>query len=273
VRGLLPSLSRATPSAVSEHSSELIGCPISRSLTTYCVRLELRSRPSTGITRLPRYNEPLRLPRAPGLSLAGVRLVIPDHALGPPVLRTLSLCTCCRHYPGTATGGLASLTSPQSCQPSPIWQSGRPVHCVFSRLAQRSLALRPVHSRRSPSRDPPSEGFSHSSIAAPVASGWSGCRVGLAPTGKRRLCTAHAKHLHSVPRDDGITSRKSRANGHPAPAYCRASSASVVPVIEASAALRKLLPPDLSDPHARYLNGPATGQYALGRRDRKPRIH
>src|SRR5208282_946257 len=87
---LLPSLSRATPSAVSEHHSELIGYPISRSLTTYCVRLELRSRPSPGITRLHRYNEPLRLPTAPGLSLTGVRLVIPDHALGSPVLRTLS---------------------------------------------------------------------------------------------------------------------------------------------------------------------------------------
>src|SRR5262249_43435708 len=79
---LLPSLSRATPSAVSEHFSELLGCPISRSLTTYCVRLELRSRPSSGITRLHRYNGPLRLPRAPSLSLTGVRLVIPDHALG-----------------------------------------------------------------------------------------------------------------------------------------------------------------------------------------------
>jgi hypothetical protein len=37
------------------------------------------------------------------------------------------------------------------------------------------------------------EGFSHfvTSMTAPVASGWSGCRVGLAPTGKRRLLTAH----------------------------------------------------------------------------------
>src|SRR5580693_7097080 len=25
-----------------------------------------------------------------------------DHALGLPVFRTLSLCTCCRHYPGAA---------------------------------------------------------------------------------------------------------------------------------------------------------------------------
>ena len=60
--------------------SELIGCPISMSFTTYCVCLELRSLPSTGITRLQRYYEPLRHPRAPGLSLAGVRLVIADRA-------------------------------------------------------------------------------------------------------------------------------------------------------------------------------------------------
>ena len=43
-------------------------------------------------------------------------------------------------------------------------------------------------------RDTLSEGFSHfvTSMTAPVASRWSGCRVGLAPTGKRRLVTAHA---------------------------------------------------------------------------------
>src|SRR5712671_6741211 len=107
-----PLLSRATPSAVSEPSSELIGCPISRSLTTSCVCLELRSLPSASVTRLQRYYEPLRHPRAPGLSLAGVRLVIPDHALGLPVLPALSLCTCCRHYPGAATGDTASLIRP-----------------------------------------------------------------------------------------------------------------------------------------------------------------
>ena len=101
---LLPSLSRATPSAASEHVSELLGCPISGSLTTSCVCLELRPLPSTDITRLQRYCEPLRHPNAPGLSLTGVRLIIPDHASGLPVLRALSLCTCCRHYPGAADG-------------------------------------------------------------------------------------------------------------------------------------------------------------------------
>src|SRR6266478_1234594 len=110
---LLPSLSRATPSAVSEHSSELIGGPIPRSLTTSCVRLELRSLPSPGVTRLQRYYEPLRLPTAPGLSLTGVRLIIPDHAVGSPVLRTLSLCTCCRHYPGAAPGRTYFAHSPR----------------------------------------------------------------------------------------------------------------------------------------------------------------
>src|SRR5271168_4328956 len=46
--------------------------------------------------------EPLRHPSAPGLSLTGVRLIIPDHAVGLPVLRALSLCTCRRQYPGAA---------------------------------------------------------------------------------------------------------------------------------------------------------------------------
>src|SRR5467141_4492619 len=51
-----PLLSRVTPSAVSEPSSELIGCPISTSLTTSCACLELRSLPSAGVTRPPRYS-------------------------------------------------------------------------------------------------------------------------------------------------------------------------------------------------------------------------
>ena len=105
-------LSRATPSAVSERCPELIGRPISRSLTTSCVCLELRPLPSPGVTRLQRYCEPLRHPTAPSLSLAGVWLVIPDRALGLPVLRALSLCTCCRQYPGAANWASSSLVSP-----------------------------------------------------------------------------------------------------------------------------------------------------------------
>src|SRR6266849_4285756 len=94
-----------------------MSCEIKRkespsSFTTYCVCLELRSLPSTGVTRLPRYYEPLRHARAPSLSLTGFRLVIADHALGLPVFRALSLCTCRRQYPGVAAGRNLRSTHP-----------------------------------------------------------------------------------------------------------------------------------------------------------------
>lgn len=129
----LHSLLPRIKTALFKPNFKIQGCPISRSLTTYCVGLELRSLPSTGITRLQRYYGPLRHPEAPGLSLTGVRLVIPDHATGLLVLRTLSLCTCCHHYPGAATGRpTCSFTQPY--QPSPIGCSGRPAHRPFRGL-------------------------------------------------------------------------------------------------------------------------------------------
>src|SRR5215472_4859655 len=93
-------------------SDRLLGRPISRSLTACCVGLELRPLPSTGITRLPQYYEPLRHPSAPGLSLTGVRLIIPDHALGFPVLRALSLCTWLPPLPRCSSWVYSSLVSP-----------------------------------------------------------------------------------------------------------------------------------------------------------------
>src|SRR6201997_4458142 len=146
---LLPSLSLVTPSAASEHVSELLGFPISRSLATCCICLELRPLPSPGITRLQRYYEPLRHPSAPSLSLTGVRLIIPDHALGLPVLRALSLCTCCRHYPGAAVGRLPRPSHP-AMSAFPDSTVGSACTSSFSRFARRSLALRPAHSRGDP---------------------------------------------------------------------------------------------------------------------------
>jgi hypothetical protein len=66
----------------------------------------------------------------------------------------------------------------------------------FSRFARRSLALRPAHSRCHLFVTRITRGFSHfvTSMTAPVASGWSGCRAGLAPAGKRRLFTAHTRN-------------------------------------------------------------------------------
>ena len=142
----LPSLSRVTPSAASEHFPELLGCPISASLATCCVRLELRLLPSTGITRLQRYYKPLRRPKASGLSVTGVRLVVPDHTPGLPVLQALSLCTCRRPYPGAATRSTASLIYPVvSAFPDRV--VGSACASSFSRIARRSLTLRPAHSR------------------------------------------------------------------------------------------------------------------------------
>ena len=88
--------------------------------------------------------------------------------------------------------------SPQPYQPSPITLSGRPAHCPFRGLlgvhSRYGLHTRAV----TVYRDTLIEGFSHfvTSMTAPIASGWSGCRVGLAPTGKRRLFTAHGRNGH-----------------------------------------------------------------------------
>src|SRR5215469_15949499 len=109
---------------------------------------------------------------APGLSLAGVRLVIADHASGLPVLRTLSLCTCCRHYPGAASERTASLIHP-AVSAFPERVVGSACASSFSRLARRSLALRPAHLRGHLNVTCYTEGFSHfvTSMPAPVASG------------------------------------------------------------------------------------------------------
>src|SRR5467141_2863940 len=164
----------------------------------YCVCLELRSLPSTGITQLHRYYEPLRHPQGAWPVPRGLPVGRrSDHAVGLTVLRTLSLCTCCRHYPGAASGRIVSLSNPAvSAFPERVVRVGLrivlfEVCSAFTRVAACTLALSPI-------RDTHSEGFSHfvSSIAAPVASGWSGCRVVFAPTVKLLLLTAHTRTGH-----------------------------------------------------------------------------
>ena len=118
----------------------------------------------------------------------------------------------------------------QPYQPSPIWQSGRPAHRPFRGLlgvhSRYGLHTRAV----TVYRDTLSEGFSHfvTSMTAPVASGWSGCRVGLAPTGKRRLFTAHANSglMHCSKEAYSITSsaRASRLGGTVRPSILEVSA-------------------------------------------------
>jgi hypothetical protein len=72
----------------------------------------------------------------------------------------------------------------------------------FTRVTACTLALSPI-------RDTLIEGFSHfvTAMTAPIASGWSGCRVGFAPTGKRRLVTAHTQGgLYEAPARAGLHS-------------------------------------------------------------------
>ena len=138
--------SRATPSAASEHHLELIGCPISMSFPAFCVCLELRSLPSTRVTRFPRYYEPLRHPKS-------ARPVPHGRPVGPviPDLTTLWGFPCCARFPWVRAAAttpvqrlgvvVAHLTQPY--QPSPITLSGRPAHRPFRGLLS-------VHSRCGP---------------------------------------------------------------------------------------------------------------------------
>jgi len=85
-------------------------------------------------------------------------------------------------------------------------------HILLAGLPAHSLALRPAHSRGHQFVTRYPKGFRHfvSSMPAPVASGWSGCRVGLAPTGKRRLVTAHTQSCRSTPPHVGVRLRRAR---------------------------------------------------------------
>ena len=143
---VLPSLQHVTPAAALVPWRSLLGCPNLQHFATFNVSLELRSLPSAGVTRFRRYFGPLRHPIAPSLTVTGLRLVVTtDHATGLPVLRALSLCTCCRHYPGAATGGTASLIRP-ALSAFPERVVGSACASAFSRLARRSLAFGP-HTR------------------------------------------------------------------------------------------------------------------------------
>src|SRR5580693_9956854 len=98
----------------------------------------------------------------------------------------------------------SSLCFTQPYQPSPKGLSGRPAHCpfrgllgVYSRCGLHTRAVTVY-------RDTLTEGFSHfvTPMTAPLASGWSIRRVGLTPTGKRRLSTAHTRCVADIAEAD-----------------------------------------------------------------------
>ena len=91
-------------------------------------------------TRLQRYYEPLRHPKAPGLSLTGFRLVVDSTTLwGFPCCVRFPCVHAVATTPAQRLGVfLCSFTQPY--QPSPKGLSGRPAHCPFRGLLS-------VHSR------------------------------------------------------------------------------------------------------------------------------
>jgi hypothetical protein len=167
--------------------------PNLRSLTTCCVCLEPRPLPSTGITRFHRYYGPLRHPSAPGLSLTGVRLIIPDHAKGLPACAFLVYVL--PPLPRCSRWAYSSLLLTHLCQPSPEGSPGRPAHCPFRGLLG-------VHSRCGPhtravtkyvTRYPKASAISLPPrllrlLPAGAVAGWDSH-----PLEKRRLFTAHTQ--------------------------------------------------------------------------------
>jgi hypothetical protein len=158
-------------------------------------------------SRIHRYYEPHRHPAAPGLSLSGIQLVIPDHATGLPVLRTLSLCTCRRHYPGAASALFFARPPSRVSLPRKGCRVGLRIvrfeACsAFTHVAACPLALSPI-------RDTLPEGFSHfvASMTAPVASGWSDLPGG--PCTHWRAPPSHGAH----PEQTLAASRRSRIAG------------------------------------------------------------
>src|SRR3984893_16321534 len=190
-------LSRATPSAVSDHLSELIGFPISKVLP-YVLRLSCtevpslhRSSPASAVLRTsppPQGAQPV--PR--GLPVGRCR---PRH--GASRVAYAFLVYMLSPLPRRSGWAYSSLCSPSRISlPRKGCRVGLRIvlfeDCsAFTRVTACNLALSPI-------RDTLIEGFSHfvTSMTAPIASGWSGCRVGFAPTGKRRLVTAHPRSGH-----------------------------------------------------------------------------
>src|ERR1700719_3330941 len=117
--------------------------PISLSVVASCVRLQLRPLPSTGVTRLRRYYEPLRHPSRPGLSLTSCQLIHPAITAGTSRVAHDPLCL---HAVANTPAGLMELVRSYDSTNFglPSNRDGSAPALRFSRPAQRLLTLRPA---------------------------------------------------------------------------------------------------------------------------------
>jgi hypothetical protein len=129
--------------------------------------------PYTGTTRLQRYSEPFRHPIRPGLSLASCQLILAAITAGAS--RVTAGLLCAHAVAITPAGSMELIRSSVSIAsglPRVTVRSAPAI--IFSRPAQRSLALRPARSRsRQATLYTESSDSSVASAAASVATGWS----------------------------------------------------------------------------------------------------
>src|SRR6266478_4579063 len=146
----IPSLCHATPSATSAHLVELLGSsPIPRSYVASCVSFQLRLLPSTGVTRLHRYNEPFRHPIRPGLSLASCQLILTAITAGTSRVAYGPLCLHAVANTGRSDG-TCSLVPFHQLRPS--LEPGRVGSCIvgvgacsaFTHVTACTLAKSPL---------------------------------------------------------------------------------------------------------------------------------
>ena len=123
------------------------------SFPAFCVCLELRSLPSTRVTRFPRYYEPLRHPKAPGLSLTGVQLVLSSLTrprfgasrvacaflvyVLPPVPR-------CSDWASSSLISPSRISLPRNCSRVGLHIVLFEACSAFTRVAARTLAPSPI---------------------------------------------------------------------------------------------------------------------------------
>ena len=166
----------------------------------------MRPLPSPGVTRVHRYNEPLRRPKRPGLALAGCPLrVTRPHRWGFPCCVKVLCQRACVDYPGSRDGASVWRPSPGFRDvPRAIQKPGVPrsrggsatAICIFE--ARKTFTdVQACWLARSPKETttPRASDDLVASFAVRVATDYNtGSRVGLSPTGLSHLCTAHTRN-------------------------------------------------------------------------------
>ena len=182
--------------------------PVARSLVASCVVLELRLLHSTGITRLPRYYEPLRHPSRPSRTLAGVSLTVTRrHRGGFLCCVGLLSQTCHRHYPGGPTGSCRSVLPRQGQEAQspvatafPVSVAGRRPHCAFRGLldvhSRYGLLVRGIAKQSFPSKAPTASFPSPPLRLLPA--GATSCRVEFESTENQHLFFFHSAHTNET---------------------------------------------------------------------------